>query len=110
MGEIRAMWKHEENIKLIDQMKNAWKRERPYQKFPDVYAVNGTETETYAFPSGHACGAYYIASKLAKKYPQLEDGLMHLADRIAKSRVQAGVHYPSDIEAGKAIGTVLANR
>jgi hypothetical protein len=26
-----------------------------------------------------------------------------VADKIAKSRVQAGVHYPSDIAAGKAI-------
>jgi hypothetical protein len=40
---------------------------------------------------------------LIKKYPHLEPGLLALADKIAKTRVQAGVHYPSDIAAGRAM-------
>jgi membrane-associated phospholipid phosphatase len=52
----------------------------------------------------------YIACKLAKKYPHLSDGLMSLANNIANTRVQAGVHYPSDVEAGKVIGRFLAEQ
>jgi len=109
MAELRGWWKDERNIDIVTKLKAAIGRKRPYVNFVDVQLAPGIETSDYSFPSGHACGAYYIASKLAKRYPHLVDPLMTLADQIGRSRVQAGVHYPSDVEAGKAIGIALAN-
>jgi hypothetical protein len=110
MSEIQDMWKDPSNIKTVDAIKKAYKRARPYEKFPEVHLAPGIKTDDYSFPSGHACGAYYIASKLSDKFPHLSDGLYHLASRIAKTRIQAGVHYPSDVEAGRRIGISLAGK
>ena len=108
MKDLTALWKDEENIHLINRLKEHTARPRPYIKSESVFAINGTETDTDSFPSGHSCGAYFMAEMLTKKYPHLQEGLHALANRIAKSRVQAGVHYPSDVEAGKRIGITLA--
>lgn len=109
MAELRGWWQHERNIDIVSKLKIALKRERPYVNFTEIKIAPGITTSDYSFPSGHACGAYYIATKLSKRYPHLVDPLMSLADRIGRSRVQAGVHYPSDVYAGKAIGIALAN-
>ena len=108
MSEIQSMWEAPSVIKIVASIKRAYKRARPYEKYSAVHLAPGVKTEDYSFPSGHACGAYYIASKLSDKFPHLSDGLYHLASRIAKTRIQAGVHYPSDIEAGRLIGISLA--
>jgi undecaprenyl-diphosphatase len=41
-------------------------------------------------------------------FPQLGWVLIPLASLIAASRVVLGLHYPSDVLAGAAIGAVLA--
>jgi hypothetical protein len=110
MKELKDMWKDPENIRTVDQIKKMYKRSRPYETVKEVTIDPGITTDDYSFPSGHACGSMYIATMLAKKYPHLSDGLYHLANRIANTRIQAGVHYPSDVEAGKAIGKMLASR
>ena len=42
------------------------------------------------------------------KFPQLAWVLVPLATLIAASRVVLGLHYPSDVLAGGAIGALLA--
>jgi hypothetical protein len=102
-SKIKSWWEDEYNINLITTIKQAIKRLRPYQLFRDIKITPGLQTLDFSFPSGHSYGAYYIAHMLIKKYPHLESGLLALADKIAKTRVQAGVHYPSDIAAGRAM-------
>ena len=109
MKELRDWWEDEERTNIVSKLKDALQRVRPYINFGEIHLAPGIKTSDYSFPSGHACGAYFIATKLSKRYPHLLNGLMNLADRIARSRVQAGVHYPSDIKAGKEIGISLAN-
>jgi len=109
MSELRGWWENEKNIDVISKLKVALQRQRPYINFAEIHLAPGITTSDYSFPSGHSCGAFYIATKLSKKWPHLTDALFGVADRIARSRVQAGVHYPSDVQAGKAIGIALAN-
>jgi hypothetical protein len=104
---VKALWENSKNMRIIEKIKDAVKRSRPYWIDSRIVPVEGTETFSYSFPSGHACGAYYMAGKLSKKYPELKEDLHKLADRISNTRVEAGVHFPSDIEAGKAIGECL---
>jgi len=63
--------------------------------------------QTPSYPSGHTAQAYYAALLLADKYPLLREGLLNIARMVEQSRVDRGVHYPSDNKAGKLLATVL---
>lgn len=62
-----------------------------------------------SYPSGHAAFAACAAILLSEMVPEKRDALFARADVFAESRIVAGVHYPSDIEAGWISGTVVAN-
>ena len=57
-----------------------------------------------SFPSGHATQGTLIANYLANKYPQHSIRFKKLGRDIGKSRVNAKVHYPSDIVVGERLG------
>lgn len=107
IADIKAIWSSKEALDLINKMKDSAKRSRPYWISSDIDVIPGTENNTYSYPSGHSILAWMIAKKLSKQYPHLQDGLAHLANRIAKSRVQAGVHFPSDINPGSQIADAM---
>lgn len=103
MRDLKEMWNNEKAIDLINKMKEFSKRKRPYWISSEIEAIPGTETDSYSYPSGHSILAWLMAKKLGEKYPHLQDGLNHLAYRIARSRIQAGVHFPSDVQPGNSI-------
>jgi undecaprenyl-diphosphatase len=66
-----------------------------------------------SFPSGHSAAAFAFATGACAELPVLAPVLVPLAGTVAYSRVHLGVHYPSDVAAGAAIGIgsgVLATR
>lgn len=66
-----------------------------------------------SFPSGHTAAAFAFATSACAELPVLAPVLVPLAGAVAYSRVHTGVHYPSDVAAGAAIGIgsgVLATR
>jgi len=65
------------------------------------------QTETDSFPSGHATLAFTMATVAGHKYPRLRIPLYTAALMTAFSRVYLGRHYPSDVLAGAAIGTLV---
>lgn len=60
---------------------------------------------TASFPSGHAASAAGFATGVALEMPHLAVPIGAMALAVGASRVGAGVHYPSDVLAGFAIGT-----
>ena len=52
----------------------------------------------------HWCALYI------REYPKKKKELYTLASKIALSRVQMGNHYPSDIEVGKDVGNLIADK
>ena len=88
---------------IDDAAKNKYRRPRPYQAHPGVvralFTVNG-----YSYPSGHAMGSYALATVLSAIFPDKKDAFFERAAQIAQSRVNAGVHYPSDIKEGGILG------
>jgi hypothetical protein len=51
-----------------------------------------------------------IADVMSKKYPDKKDELDRIAEENANSRVSLGVHFVSDVEAGKQFAEKLISR
>jgi acid phosphatase/acid phosphatase (class A) len=85
--------------------KMKWKRLRPFRAHPEIHAL--LSESDFSYPSGHATGAYALAVILAGIYPDKKAELMQRAAAIAQSRVDAGVHYPSDIVEGQKLGRAI---
>ncbi len=63
---------------------------------------------TSSFPSGHSASAAAFAAGVALETPAVGAGVSVLAAAVAYSRVYVGVHYPSDVIAGVALGAGCA--
>ena len=103
-----------EILPIIDSYKNYFKMERPNElarRYNIDFKIDYLKSaQTPSYPSGHSAQAYYIATKLSKLYPSLTKELMTMANMIAQARIDRGVHFLSDIEAGKLLGLKLAKQ
>lgn len=85
-------------------LKNVIARPRPYTQIPDLTALIPPQKD-WSFPSGHATASFASAGIYLRTLPK-KYGLasLALAMLIAFSRLYVGVHYPTDILGGVAIG------
>lgn len=64
-----------------------------------------------AYPAGHAAQAFVAATLLGTLFPDepaISKALLDAAARVADNRVVAGIHFPSDCEAGRELAMKLA--
>ena len=61
-----------------------------------------------SFPSGHSSSAAAFTAAVAMESPVAGAALAPLAAAVAYSRVHNGVHWPSDVFAGLAVGGAIA--
>jgi undecaprenyl-diphosphatase len=87
-------------------LKNAIRRPRPFHasKVPSVILPS----DQFSLPSGHSAAAFVFATTVAQFYPEYGILAYFLAASIGASRVVLGVHYPTDIVAGAALGILSA--
>jgi hypothetical protein len=89
---------------IIRHFKNHFNRPRPYQ-VADLYnkVLNRFKTgtaKTPSYPSGHSMQPMIVALHYSKKYPEHKDEFIRGAKICGYGRVIAGLHYPSDYDAG----------
>jgi len=91
----------------IMKIKYHYNRARPFQYAEDAgieFPMFQTQTgNTPSYPSGHTIQSYYIASYLSALYPQHRKIFMNLARDISRSRIQGGIHFPSDCSFGVTV-------
>jgi acid phosphatase (class A) len=62
-----------------------------------------------SYPSGHATFAYVVAILLADMVPEKAPQIFGRAATYANGRLIGGVHYPTDLEAGRVSASVIDN-
>lgn len=90
-------------------MKYLVHRDRPYERYPDRVHPFSTERSP-SFPSGHTATAFALATSLSIRYPKwyvIAPSALW-ACSVGVSRMNEGVHYPTDVMAGAAIGAGFA--
>lgn len=98
-------------VPLISEIKNFYNRPRPADtaRFLAV-DFSGDELEsagTSSYPSGHTIQAYVIALLLGDQFPSVAEGLLAIAELVAQSRIDRGVHFPSDIAYGREVAYLI---
>ncbi|MFN3584025.1 acid phosphatase [Phenylobacterium sp.] len=63
-----------------------------------------------SYPSGHSMVAWAWALVLSEAVPEKADALLKLGIESGDSRVICGVHFPSDVEAGRSLGAGMVAR
>ena len=97
------------NVAIYDAMiatwdaKYAYQRVRPTSVHPSLTAAVPVP-QSPSYPSEHAAAAGAAATLLAHLYPRDAQMFMDLADDAGRSRVLAGVQFPSDVTAGLELG------
>jgi undecaprenyl-diphosphatase len=92
---------------LYKALKHRLVRERPFITHESI-ARAAVPLDRFSFPSGHTLHAVCFTVLAVDAFPVLAWGLVPLALLIALSRVVLGLHYPSDVLAGAAIGAGVA--
>ena len=98
-----------EAVGITYAMKYSIDRQRPYEKYPGLITPIEAE-DSPSFPSGHTAAAFSLATSLSIKYPKwyVIAPSAVWACGVGFARINQGVHYPSDVLTGAAIGVGCA--
>jgi undecaprenyl-diphosphatase len=88
-------------------LKSTTTKARPYQVLGGIRA--GIDPlDAFSFPSGHTLHAVAFTLVAVSHFPALGAVLVPFTLLVALSRVVLGLHYPSDVFAGAAVGALVA--
>ena len=103
------------NVAIYDAMVAAWDAKYTYHRLRPSQ-VDGTLTtlldvpDSPSYPSEHAVAAGAASTILTYLFPDNAALFAEKAEEAARSRLVAGVQYPSDVEAGLALGRAVAEQ
>ena len=88
--------------------KYAINRPRPFERYP--YIEKESSGRSPSFPSGHTSDAFAVATSVSLTYPRwyIIGPSFLWASAVGYSRMDLGVHYPSDVLAGAIVGAGCA--
>jgi acid phosphatase (class A) len=102
---FETLYRTESN--LNKQGKEKWQRTRPPLFDKRIQPV-ARYSSSGSYPSGHSTFAYLAGIVLADMVPEKRAQIFARATEFGENRVLGGVHYPSDVEAGRRLATMIA--
>lgn len=103
------------NVALYDAAVACWDAKyaywaiRPVQLDARVRPLFATPNHP-SYPSGHSCFGAAAAAVLAHLFPRDAAAFEALASEASESRLWAGIHFRSDLDAGRALGHAVGSR
>lgn len=95
----------------VKLMKKKYGRARPYITDNTLEpCVQRPKKGSLAYPSGHATYSRVYALLLTELMPKRRSEFLTRAEIVGRSRIVAGVHHPTDIEAGRRFANALFAR
>ena len=88
-------------------VKDKFKRVRPFVALKEQSCTPSTETmlaKSGSYPSAHAATGWTWALILAELVPNKQNVLLQRGYAFGQSRVHCGVHWQSDVDAGRVVG------
>jgi undecaprenyl-diphosphatase len=89
-------------------LKSKTSRPRPFA-VENAVRAGADPLDPFSFPSGHTLHAVAFSIVAIAFYPMLAWLLVPFTLLVAASRVVLGLHYPSDVLAGAALGALIAS-
>lgn len=96
-------------VGAVYALKTVLRRPRPYRTMTEVRPRDRRYTgdapfDPHSFPSGHAATSFAVATSLTLSDGRWAAPSLAWATAVSVSRVWHGVHYPSDVLVGAAVG------
>lgn len=98
---------YEDALALLQPSKSRWQRPRPFLVSSDVHP-SGEKPKSGSYPSGNALLGHLYAVVLADLLPQKSSVIFARGAETGDNRVIAGVHFQSDLEAGRQAAAAIA--
>lgn len=92
---------------VANALKHYFTRLRPCHVLEGARILVGCG-KAFSMPSSHAVNIFAAMVFLTARYRKLWPVFLSIAVIVAYSRVYVGAHYPTDVLAGAALGTVMA--
>lgn len=96
---------------LSHRLKDKNTRKRPFLLYENdiLKCENLKPSKSSSFPSGHATVSRVVALLLSEIFPgeEIKAKLLNTSDEISLSRIISGVHFMSDVKAGKQLGDLI---
>jgi acid phosphatase (class A) len=94
---------------VVDPSKKVWKRPRP-QMYSELVKPAVKLSTSGSYPSGHATDGTLMAIMLSNMVPEKRIEIWARGIEYGNNRVIGGIHFPSDVEAGRITGSIIAGR
>lgn len=82
---------------------------RPFQLDPEIKPLFTTPNHP-SYPAAHACFSTAVSRVLGHLFRRDAEAFAALGQRAGESRIWAGIHYRSDIVAGRQLGIAVADK
>ena len=92
---------------LVSLLKWGVGRRRPFETIDWARALDVGVGPGQAWPSGHAAGSFAFAGFVLALDRRWGVAALSMAGAVAASRVALGVHWPTDVLAGAALGSLV---